>query len=134
MRLDHIGMAVKSIAEARKFYEQGLGLKSEPEIEEVDGEKVRVLKLTVPPGIHIELIEPMTDDSAIGKYLTKRGEGQHHVCFGVDDIEAADKKMREQGYEPVYKQAKEGASGCLVNFYHPKHNHGVLTELSQPPR
>ncbi|MDC1143010.1 methylmalonyl-CoA epimerase [Planctomycetota bacterium] len=134
MRLDHIGIAVKSIEDARKFYEQGLGLGSEPEIEEVAGEKVRVLKLIVPPGIHIELIEPMNDDSAIAKYLAKRGEGQHHICFSVDDIEAASANLLAKGYDSIYPQPRKGAGGCLVNFYHPKHNHGVLTELSQPPR
>ncbi|MHC4841028.1 MAG: methylmalonyl-CoA epimerase [Planctomycetota bacterium] len=134
MRLDHIGIAVKSIEDARVFYEQGLGLASETEIEEVAGESVKVLKLFVPPGIHIELIEPMTVESAIGKYLAKRGEGQHHICFSVDDIEKAGAQLLAKGYEAIYPQPRKGAGGCLVNFYHPKLNHGVLTELSQPPR
>lgn len=133
MKLDHIGIAVKSIAEARGFYEQGLGLESEPEIEEVAGERVRVLKVIVPPGVHIELIEPMSDESAIGKYLNKRGEGMHHLCYTVDDIETATRKMQEKGYKPIWEEPHDGAGGCRVNFFHPKETHGVLTELSEPP-
>ncbi|MCA8936411.1 MAG: methylmalonyl-CoA epimerase [Planctomycetes bacterium] len=133
MRLDHIGIAVRSIAEARGFYEQGLGLTSEPEIEVVAGEKVRVLKLTVPPGSHIELLEPMDEDSAIGKYIAKRGEGLHHLCYAVDDVLKATKLMQESGYTPIWDQPHVGAGGCLVNFFHPRETHGVLTEISQGP-
>lgn len=134
MRLDHIGLAVKSIAEARKFYENGLGLGSEPHIEEVAGEKVLVLKVIVPPGIHIELLEATSPDSAIAKFIEKRGEGQHHLCYAVDDVLAATKRMVEKGYTPLWEQPRVGAGGCLVNFFHPKQAHGVLTELSQPPK
>jgi len=134
MRLDHIGLAVKSIAQARKFYEAGLGFRSEPEIEEVAGEKVLVLKVIVPPGIHIELLEPTSPDSAVGKFLEKRGEGQHHLCFAVDDILEATQRMIEKGFSPLWDKPRAGAGGCLVNFFHPKQAHGVLTELSQPPK
>ena len=133
MDLDHIGIAVKSIAEARGFYESGLGLEPEPQIEEVAGEKVRVLKLTVPPGTHIELIEPTSPDSTIAKYIEKRGPGLHHLCYGVDNIEEATKRMVEKGYTPIWETPHEGAGGCLVNFFHPRETHGVLTELSQRP-
>lgn len=133
MKLDHIGVAVKSIDLARIFYEKGLGLKSEPEIEEVAGEKVRVLKVIVPPGIHVELLEPMSEDSPVGKFLNKRGEGVHHLCYAVDDINASTEAMRAKGYTPIWDSPHNGAGGCLVNFFHPKETHGVLTELSQPP-
>ncbi|MCC6464183.1 MAG: VOC family protein, partial [Planctomycetes bacterium] len=88
MRLDHIGVAVASIAQARGFYERGLRLEAEPHIEEVAGEKVRVLKLTVEPGVHIELIEPASPDSTIAKFVQTRGPGLHHLCYGVDNIAA----------------------------------------------
>ena len=133
MKLDHIGIAVKSIAEARGFYEQGLGLESEPEIEEVAGEKVLVLKLVLPPGAHIELLEPTSPDSAIGRFIEKRGPGMHHLCYAVEDIEAATKRMIEKGFEPLWPEPHDGAGGCRVNFFHPKQSHGVLTELSQRP-
>ncbi|MCA8910925.1 MAG: methylmalonyl-CoA epimerase [Planctomycetes bacterium] len=133
MKLDHIGIAVKSIAESRGFYETGLGLKAEPEIEEVAGEKVRVLKLTVPPGSHIELLEPMSEESTIAKYIAKRGEGLHHLCYAVEDVVEATKRMKESGYTPIWDEPHNGAGGCLVNFFHPRETHGVLTELSQPP-
>ena len=133
MELDHIGIAVKSIAEARGFYELGLGLEAEPEIEEVAGEKVRVLKLTVPPGTHIELLEPMSPDSAIGKFLEKRGPGIHHLCYSVKNIEVATKSMVEKGFQPIWDEPHDGAGGCRVNFFHPKQTHGVLTEISQRP-
>lgn len=133
MKLDHIGVAVKSIEDARGFYQQGLGLDAEPEIEEVAGEKVRVLKLIVPPGIHIELLEPTSPDSAIAKFIEKRGEGMHHLCYAVDDIEDSTRGMIQQGYTPIWDEPHEGAGGCRVNFFHPKSTHGVLTELSQPP-
>lgn len=133
MELDHIGIAVKSIEEARGFYEAGLGLQAEPQIEEVAGERVRVLKLIVPPGTHIELIESTSPDSAISKYIDKRGPGLHHLCYAVADIETATRRMIERGFQPIWEKAHVGAGGCLVNFFHPKQTHGVLTELSQRP-
>ena len=133
MILDHIGIAVRSIAEARGFYEQGLGLGHEPGIEEVAGEKVRVLKLIVPPGVHIELLEPTSPDSPIAKFIEKRGPGIHHLSYAVDDIVAASRKLAEGGWKAIWDAPRPGAGGCLVNFYHPKDTHGVLTELSQRP-
>ena len=133
MILDHIGIAVRSIAEARGFYEQGLGLGHEPGIEEVAGEKVRVLKLIVPPGVHIELLEPTSPDSPIAKFIEKRGPGIHHLSYAVDDIVAASRKLAEGGWKAIWEPPRPRAGGCLVNFYHPKDTHGVLTELSQRP-
>jgi methylmalonyl-CoA epimerase len=133
MRLDHIGVAVESIEDARGFYEHGLGLDAKPEIEEVAGEKVRVLKLVVPPGTHIELIEATEEDSTIAKFIARRGPGLHHLCYAVDDIQEATESMRAKGYEPLWPEPRQGAGGCLVNFFHPKQSRGVLTELSQAP-
>jgi methylmalonyl-CoA/ethylmalonyl-CoA epimerase len=134
MILDHIGIAVKSIAEARGFYEAGLGLAPEPHVEEVAGEKVRVLKLNVPPGTHIELLEATSPESTIAKFIEKRGPGIHHLCFAVDDIATETRRMAKLGYEALWPEARLGAGGCLVNFFHPRVSHGVLTELSQPPK
>jgi methylmalonyl-CoA/ethylmalonyl-CoA epimerase len=133
MKLDHIGIAVKSISEARGFYEAGLRLQSEPQIEEVAGEKVRVQKLELPPGAHIELIEATTADSTIAKFIEKRGPGLHHLCYEVQDIAAETKRMKQAGFTPIWDEPHLGAGGCLVNFFHPRETHGVLTELSQRP-
>ena len=132
MNLDHIGIAVRSIEKARVFYESGLGLAAS-EIEEVAGEQVRVLKLTVPPGVQIELIEPLSEDSATAKSLAKRGEGLHHICFSVKDLRAATAELKAQGFTPIWEEPHLGAGGCRVNFFHPRATSGVLTELSEPP-
>lgn len=133
MRLDHIGIAVKSIAASRKFYERGLKLHAFPQIEEVAGEKVLVLKLDLEPGLHIELLEATSPDSAIAKFIEKRGEGIHHLCYGVENVVAATAELAKQGIKPIWTEPRVGAGGCLVNFFHPKETFGVLTELSQPP-
>ncbi|MCC6572957.1 MAG: methylmalonyl-CoA epimerase [Planctomycetes bacterium] len=133
MRLDHIGIAVKSIAASRKFYEGGLKLRAFPQVEEVAGEKVKVLKLDLEPGLHIELLEATSPDSAVAKFIEKRGEGMHHLCYAVDDVVAATHELEMRGFVPIWAEPHVGAGGCLVNFFHPKETFGVLTELSQPP-
>ncbi len=134
MKLDHIGIAVNSIAASRKFYEAGLKLHALPEIEVVAGERVRVLKLDVEPGLHLELLEAMDAESAIAKFIAKRGEGMHHVCYAVPDVREATAGLISQGFKPIWDEPHVGAGGCLVNFFHPKETFGVLTELSQLPR
>ncbi len=131
MRLDHIGIAVKSIAASRKFYETGLKLHAFPQIEDVAGEKVKVLKLDVEPGLHIELLEASSPDSAIARFIEKRGEGMHHLCYRVDDVVAATHELEMRGFNPIWTSPHQGAGNCLVNFFHPKETFGVLTELSQ---
>ena len=133
MELDHIGIAVKSIERTRAFYETGLGLPSAPHAEEVAGERVRVLKLQASEGVTIELIEPTSEDSAVAKFIERKGEGLHHLCYRVEDIAAAQAKLESEGYRPIWEKPRPGADGCTVNFYHPKDVFGVLTELSQPP-
>lgn len=134
MKLDHIGIAVKSIAQSRRFYEGGLKLHAFPSVEEVLGERVRVLKLDVEPGLHIELLEAMDDESPIAKFIAKRGEGLHHLCYAVDDVLLATETLKAQGYKPLWDRPRNGAGGCIVNFFHPKDTFGVLTELSQLPK
>jgi len=133
MKLDHIGIAVKSIAASRKFYEAGLKLHAFPDIEIVAGERVRVLKLDVEPGLHLELLEAMDEESAIAKFVAKRGEGMHHICYAVPDVRAATSELLKQGFKAIWDEPHVGAGGCLVNFFHPRETFGVLTELSQPP-
>jgi methylmalonyl-CoA/ethylmalonyl-CoA epimerase len=128
--LDHIGIAVKSIAEGASFYE-ALGLEM-TEIEEVFEQGVRVG--FVPVGAtRIELLEPIDEASPIARHLERRGPGLHHLCFYVADIVVAMESLRTAGYELLSDEPQPGAHGCRVCFVHPRSGGGVLIELSQPP-
>jgi methylmalonyl-CoA/ethylmalonyl-CoA epimerase len=127
-RIDHVGIAVRSIEEARGFYET-LGLRVEG-IEEVPQEGVRVAFLQCGES-RIELLEPTTEDSPIAKFLEKRGPGIHHLCLGSDDVRGDDAKLREAGYQVLRPEPTRGAGGCWVQFVHPKSAGGVLVELSE---
>ncbi|MDP9120709.1 MAG: methylmalonyl-CoA epimerase [Acidobacteriota bacterium] len=127
--LDHLGIAVRSIAEARKLYE-ALGLSVEA-IEEVPQEGVRVAMIPC-GGSHIELLEPTSPESPIAKFLERRGPGLHHVCLASDDLAADDGRLRELGLSVLRPEPTRGAGGSWVQFVHPKSAGGVLLELSQP--
>jgi len=126
--LDHIGIAVESIAESRRPYE-ALGLAVEGE-EEVPGQGVRVAFLPVGDG-RLELLEPTTPDSPIARHLERRGPGLHHICLSVRDIRQSMAELRERGFELLSEEPQLGAHGCLVAFVHPRSTRGVLLELSQ---
>jgi methylmalonyl-CoA/ethylmalonyl-CoA epimerase len=126
--IDHLGIAVKSLATAKKFYEQ-LGLKVLPE-EEVAQEKVRVAM--VPVGeTRIELLEPTAEDSTIAKFLVKRGEGLHHVSLAIDDLAGTVEHLKSEGVRLVNDQIQIGAGGHLYVFVHPSSTGGVLLELCE---
>jgi len=128
--LDHIGIAVSRIEDLLPFYRDGLKL---PVLEEevVEGQGVRVLKLDA-GGTHIELIEPLNEDSPVAKFIAKKGEGIHHICFAVPDASSASKEMAALGYRPIGDAPKPGASNRMVIFMNPRDAHGVLVELSAP--
>lgn len=127
-RIGHIGIAVRSIAEARGLYEAlGLVVVS---IEEVPHEGVRVAMLACGES-HIELLEPLSDDSPIARFLEKRGPGIHHLCLASSDVRADDARLREGGYQVLRPEPTRGAGGCWVQFVHPRSTGGVLLELSQ---
>ncbi len=126
MRLDHLGIAVKSIAEAKKFYET-LGLSVEHE-ETVEHEQVKTAMLPL-GDTRIELLEPTAEDSVIGRYLAKRGEGLHHIAMHVPDVDAAMAAMRSAGARLVNEQVKTGAGGHRYFFVHPSSTGGVLLEV-----
>ena len=127
-RIDHVGIAVRSIDEARVFYEE-LGLEVGA-IEEVEADGVRVA--LIPCGEStIELLEPTTADSPIAVFLAKRGPGLHHLCLASDDLQADDTRLRAAGLRLVRPEPTRGAGGCWVQFVHPKSGGGVLIELSQ---
>jgi methylmalonyl-CoA epimerase len=124
--LDHLGIAVKSLAAAKSIYEK-LGL-SISEEETVPAEKVRLIM--VPVGdTRLELIEPLTSDSVIAKFIEKRGEGLHHICMRVPDLAAAVEKLKSENVRLVSEEIKIGAGGHRYVFVHPSSTGGVLLEL-----
>jgi methylmalonyl-CoA/ethylmalonyl-CoA epimerase len=127
-KIDHVWIAVRSIAEARGLYE-AMGLHVEA-IEEVPHEGVRVAMIVCGES-RIELLEPMSEDSPIAKFLARRGPGIHHLCLGSDDVRGDDARLREKGYEVLRPEPTRGAGGCWVQFVHPKSAGGVLLELSE---
>ena len=127
-KLDHVGIAVKSIDAAKKIYED-LGL-TIAHVETVETQKVRTAFLSVGDA-NLELLEPSGPDSTIAKYIEKRGEGIHHLCFRVDDIEAHLARLQERGYRLINEAPVPGAHGCRVAFLHPAAGNGVLIELSE---
>lgn len=124
--IDHLGIAVKSLAAAKTIYET-LGLTISQE-EEVAGEQVRLLMVEVGES-RFELLEPTSESSPIAKFLTKRGEGLHHVSLRVPDLAAAIEKLKAKGIRLVSDQIKIGAGGHHYIFVHPSSAGGVLLEL-----
>jgi len=124
--LDHLGIAVKSVAAAKAFYE-GLGLEISPE-EVVAGEQVRVVMIPVGES-RLELLEPTSESSVIARFLAKRGEGLHHVCLRVPDLSAAVAQLKQRGVRLVSEDVKTGAGGHRYIFIHPASTGGVLLEL-----
>ena len=124
--IDHIGVAVKSLVAAKGIYEKlGVALSGE---EVVEGEQVRVVM--VPLGeSRIELLQPISDDSVIAKFIAKRGEGLHHVSLRVPSLEAAVAKLKKDGIRLVSEEIKVGAGGHRYVFVHPSAAGGVLLEL-----
>ena len=126
MKVDHIGIVVSDIAAALKVYQVALGL---PLMETVDVADQQVRVAFLPIGeTNIELVQPTSDDSGVARYLAKRGEGIHHICIQVDDIEAALAQLKAQEVELIDKEPQRGAHG-RVAFVHPRGAHGVLVEL-----
>ncbi len=128
LRIDHLGIAVGSIAASRAFYE-ALGLTVAHE-ETVEHEGVRTALLPVGES-RIELIEPLGENSPVGRFLQKRGEGLHHIAFHVDDIHATLEQLRARGAEIASPSIQVGAGGHLYFFVHPKSAGGVLVEVCQ---
>jgi|TARA_B100001013_G_C24613305_1_gene444120 methylmalonyl-CoA epimerase len=127
--IEHIGIAVKSIDKRSPFWEHVLGIKSTG--------REKVLDEGVETGIYdigggkIELLESVKSDSAIQKFMDKKGEGIHHVCLKVDDVYNAIAELKEKGISVIYQKPKKGAEGFLVTFIHPRDSGGVLVELAQ---
>lgn len=128
--LDHIGIAVKSL-DAAKIYE-ALGLTID-HVETVETQRVKTAFLSAGDS-NLELLEPTSSDSPVAKFIEKRGEGIHHICFRVDDIEAHLERLKSEGYRLINETPVPGAHGCRVAFLHPAAGNGVLIELSEKER
>ena len=129
-RIDHLGIAVESIAAAREFYE-ALGLSVVHE-ETVEHEGVRVAMIPLGES-RVELLEPLSPETAVGRFLAKRGAGLHHVAMHVGDIEATWAELQSRGITIVSPSIQTGAGGHLYFFVHPKSTGGVLLEICQDP-
>jgi methylmalonyl-CoA epimerase len=130
--IDHLGIAVKSLAAARKLYE-ALGIKVLAE-EVVEHEKVRVAMLPVGES-RIELLEATSEDSPIARFIARRGEGLHHIALSVPDLSATVEQLKAKGTRLISDEIKVGAGGHLYVFVHPSSAGGVLLELCEdPPR
>jgi methylmalonyl-CoA/ethylmalonyl-CoA epimerase len=126
-KLDHIAIAVRSLETARIY--QSLGLSVE-HVETVESQGVKTAFLAVGDA-NIELLEPTSPDSTVARYIEKRGEGMHHLCFRVTNIEEHLKRLQAEGYRLINPEPVPGAHGCKVAFLHPGTAGGVLIELSE---
>ena len=129
--LDHIGIAVKDLGEALAFYRDALGLEVEAP-EDVASQHVRAHFIRVGES-SLELLEATAPESAIARYVDKRGPGIHHITLRVDDITAVLARLKSKGVRLVDEAPRPGAEGALVAFIHPSATHGVLVELKQAP-
>lgn len=126
MRIDHIGIVVRDIEQALEVYEAALGLPLK-EVVEVSDQEVRIAFLPVGQS-SVELVQPTSDDTGIAKFLDRRGEGIHHICIQVADIESALARLKAHAVPLIDEVPRQGAHG-RVAFVHPKGAHGVLIEL-----
>ena len=128
-KIEHIGIAVKNLDEANKIYEQLLGTPPY-KMETVDSEGVNTSFFKTCES-KVELLQATEEESAITKFIAKKGEGIHHIAFAVKDIYKEIKRLKEEGYTIINESPKKGADNKLVCFVHPKNTKGVLIELCQ---
>jgi methylmalonyl-CoA/ethylmalonyl-CoA epimerase len=132
MKIDHLGIAVRSLEESLPFYRDALGLEVKG-TESVDDQGVTVALLRVGES-RIELLEPQSEQSTVAKFIGKRGEGLHHICYEVDDLESKLKDLGSRGVRLLEGYPRRGAEGKLVAFLHPASANGVLVELVEKAR
>lgn len=132
--VNHIGIAVRSLAEHRPFYEGVLGAVYEGS-EEVPSQKVRVAFYRLgssESAVRLELLEPTADDSPVARFLETRGEGVHHIAYTVSDIDERLRELGEAGIRRIDERSRPGAHDARIGFLHPGSTGGVLTELCEP--
>lgn len=127
--IDHIGIAVKSIDEALKFWEGALGIKCHG-VEEVTEQKVKTAFLPL-ADTEVELLEGTSPESPVAKFIESKGEGIHHLAIRVENLEAALAELSEKGVRLIDEKPRLGAGGAKIAFIHPKATGGVLLELSE---
>lgn len=127
--IDHIGIAVRSIQEAGKFYTDVLGLAIE-DVENVPDQKVNVAFLPITDS-EVELLESTLPDGPVARYIDSRGEGVQHIAFRVESIEEALEELKAKGVRLIDETPRNGAGGARIAFIHPKETHGVLVELCE---
>ena len=128
-RIDHIGIAIQNINDALRFFQDALGIELD-RVALAEGGRTRVAFM--PAGASdVELVEPQDEESGLAKFLAKRGEGVHHICFEVDDIDAVLVRLKEHGAQLIDETPRTNAQGMRYAFVHPKSAHGVLIELYQ---
>ena len=128
-KIHHIGIGVRNLEEALRFYRDTLGLPVHKQAI-VEEQGVKAALLTIGDS-EIELLEPLGPETAVGRFLERRGEGLHHVCLQTDDISAELEVLKAKGVELIDQQPRRGLAG-LVAFLHPRSTRGVLVELAQP--
>ncbi len=128
-KIEHIGIAVKNLSDASLVYERLLGVKSYKK-EEVESEQVITGFFKIGES-KLELLQATSNESAISKFIEKRGEGIHHIAFAVADIKAEMERLKKEGFVLLNEVPKKGADNKLVCFVHPKSAHGILIELCQ---
>ena len=132
MKIDHLGIAVRSISDSLAFYREALGLEVEGQ-ETINDQGVHVALLAVGES-RIELLEPFSEETPVGRFIARRGEGLHHICYEVDDLASKIDELRSRGVRLLHGYPRRGAEGKLVAFLHPASAHGVLVELVEKAR
>ncbi len=127
VKISHVGLAVRSIAEALPFYREILGLEEES-LAETDGARIAGVDAG---GTLVELLEGAREDSPIAKFIARRGPGIHHICFAVDDLDATLERCREKGVRLIDEAPRVGAEGKRIAFLHPASTAGILIELTE---
>jgi methylmalonyl-CoA/ethylmalonyl-CoA epimerase len=129
-KIDHIGIAVKNFEERLALWETLLGAKAE-KIEELPEGGVKLAHLKFPHSPTVELVSPLNEQAAVAKFLAERGEGIHHICFNVENIESAFEELKKKGVQFVQDRPYLGAGGSRIVFIHPHSLGGVLIELKE---
>ncbi len=129
MKVDHIGIATRRLDEGLAIWRDALGLQLDS-TEEITEQGVKIAMLAV-GDTHVELLEPLSPESSLGKFLDKRGPGVHHIAIQVADIRASLAELKSRGARLIDETPRVGAGGCLMAFVHPSSTNGVLLELVQ---
>ncbi|WP_061296873.1 methylmalonyl-CoA epimerase [Herbidospora cretacea] len=137
LRIDHVGIACHNLEEKIEFYESTFGLVVvSREVNEAQGVREAMLHVADGEGgtSYVQLLEPLSPETAVGKFLAKRGEGVHHIGYGVEDVTKSMAEIAAKGVRLIDERPRHGSMGASIAFLHPKDVGGVLTELVEAPR